>query len=770
MPVLEAQKLLTSETDCKFFDTSMRILHIEDGHVWVIPVAFGKGQKYACGPQWFGEELINELIREKRLIITEFSPPAHWLLDEADLNRLYSGDPNVRCPMIVQRDDAYKAIYPYVSENSVSEAVKTMSYRSWIRARSLELNRTPTWIYHNLHLYWAGGSTQAALLGNTLYCGGRDSAKVQNSKLGRPNVSVIAARSQNPSMDTSALEGFVMTEEDIKKVQFGWSFFLPGRSVRERYLETMAAFYRQSIEIDDDGKQRVVLLPANQRPTLRQFEYWGKKTRNRESSGSSFRPVPVKAMGNANQTVLKIGQLGWADSSDGDVELTSISSRLVRVGTGTYLAIIEARTEVICGVYIGFERPSAKTALLAVAHAAMSKTAWCERFGIAGVTDNHMPPVRLDRIFTDNGELRNYLTMDVSLEAWEGWITYAPAGVPEAKGPIEGDHHVRHSIIDHQLSGTTHGRPKQHGEPDPASEAALNMFEWTHLHIKRILYHNTMQSAPHLLTGEMRKDLTASATRMDIFLWLKKNGYINGAPPSPDLIRAKMLPRFSATITSRGILLHKPDCGKKPQILNGCRFMSDDQGRSTILANALIHGKNIHIHMDPNDLTVAWLPTLQGLLPLKNVYRDDMLISRGSIYELCTIQNSDRLVMLNDRTRQDQCDFELMQTRESVNRAAVAGRDRERAAVESGLLPDPALSNNGETSSERRKAETRKLEEHGMTCPVAVTSHPVTLGDQPLAVPSPPVEASCAKLSRTSAINNDTRAAINAFKRKRSPL
>lgn len=541
MTELEVNLILNSTPEDPAFDNPMRILLVADGYVWMIPVAVGKNRGYARGPLRFLEDLVRSWVKQGRLHLSEFTPPAHWAMPDAELNRLYSGDVDVRCPAIIRRDDSWSTIKPYVRAYQVAEAIQSMSYRTWIPERCSELSTDerrywPAWLYHILHLYWAGGSTPQVLLGNTVYCGARGAVREQTKKLGRPNAE-MAGRGPCTTSDDPDLSGFIMTPEAVARIQFGWQHFNPDRSVAQRYLETMGTYWRESVEMVN-GLPTAILLPSHLRPTKRQFQYWGERADRNRSAAETLpaecntpqtpRPLPSYA----NRNILKIGQIVWADSSPTDVELTSISSRLIHVGQATYLELIDARSEVICGVYIGFERPSARIALLAAAHAAMSKTDWCARFGFPGITDDQIPRIRSDRIFTDNGEFRNVLSMEVSLDAWEGSITYAPAGMPEAKGPVEGDHHARHSETDHRLAGTTHGRQREYGEPDPVVEAAWNMYEYTHLQIARILRHNTGVPAPHLLTGEMRQDLTVAATRMQIFQWLKKHGYLNGAPPA----------------------------------------------------------------------------------------------------------------------------------------------------------------------------------------------------------------------------------------------
>lgn len=763
MEHLQVDLILTGRSSDPVFNKPMRILLIADSYVWMIPVDVGPHRGYAKGVQRFREDLVKSWIGQSKLDLTEFKPPAQWALPDEDINQLYGKRAGEPCKAIIQREAAWNAIQAYVEAHPVSEAVLTMSYRTWIPTRAAELGCSVSWLYHVLHLYWAGGSTRFCLLGNSRYCGSPGVRKAQSTKLGRRNVATSAALRADPATKNLDSVGYIMSLEAINKAQFGWRHFSAGRSVRQAYLETMATFYRDSIKMVGGMPEAVLKLP-NDRPTQRQFEYWGPRDESKhEVDENKNRQDQRRLPGYANQNILKIGQIAWADSSSGDVELTSVVSRLIHVSSATFLELMDARTTVICGVYIGFERPSARIALLAAAHAAMSKADWCARFGFEGITDDQIPAVRLDNIYTDNGEYRNILSAKVTLEAWQGWITYAPAGVPEEKGTIEGDHHVRHKLADHKLAGTTHGRPRCYGEPEPASEAALNIYEYTRIHIERILRHNTQQAVPHLLTGEMRGELDASATRMDIFRWLKKHGYINGTPPSSDVIRAHMLPTFDATMTARGVFVHRPDRGNKPEFLIGCRFVSDYLVQSGMLAAARKHGVSVRLKMDPTDLQVAWLPTAEGLQLLNNVYADDLLIARGSVNELCVIQDGDARVRLKDKARQDQDDLDYINNRENINRSAVEQKIKERTAAKAS---EPDRNSSSHTPSERRQTEIGNLEERGLASPIDVSAPAASSEEAVSAVTTPSTEVTATENKRSAYLIDDTVSAIRKFKQR----
>jgi hypothetical protein len=689
------------------YQTPRRVLAAEGTGYWLIPVEFEGKRKHARGPKFQDAERLEGWLDEGRLRIGEFQCPNIWLASDDKLNQWFGGSDENPCKIIKVRNRAYEAIAPYIADTAPATALSTGSYTAWIRKTAQAGPHKEAFLYDALHRFWAGGMKNA-LLGWTHHNGGRGTKKKQATKLGRPNAIDKAA--------DRASSGYPLSEDDKLKLQCGWQCFVSdGRSTKTAYLETMGQFYLHHKEAVDD-RETVVLLEANLRPTLKQFRYWGPaddpgQSATRRMLGEHEYRLNHRGMpGSSADGVLVIGQRGWSDSSGGDVRLRSVALRSIEVGIPTVLPVMDARSEVICGIYIGFERPSARVQLLAAAHAALPKSDWCARFGIYGVTEDQWPRVRFDQMFLDNGEGRNAQTMRVYLKAWEGWIEYAPAGNGRAKGPIEGEHHVRHVEVDQFLPGATH---PPYGASRQANLSVLNYYEYVAHHIRRILYHNTQQSVPHLVTGEMREELNVTATRMDVFRWLVRHGYVNSQPPDPDIIRAHMLPSFAATITGNGIYLHRPDRGAKKEFVEQCRFVGPYLMDSGLLDAARKQVIPAEVSLDPNDLSVAWFRTRDhGLQRLENICPDRWLIQHCTLDELLLIQDRDHLTLLRDASRAEQAAFNRIAERESAVAATLANAQAQTECTPP-LCDQPAPAN----SSEARRQETGQLEQAGLADP-----------------------------------------------------
>lgn len=682
-----------------------RVLTADAGGYWLIPVDFDGRRKYAHGPHFVDATYLHSAVSDGRLRIGDFKCPVLWQAQDEDLNRWFGGSTKAPCKIIQVRERAYTAIQPYISNTSIHEALTTKSYTNWIRETSKATGHSQAYLYDALHRLWAGDEKNA-LLGLTCYNGGRGKPKKQTRKLGRPNaLDAVAGR---------ASSGLALSDEDKIKLQCGWQCFVSdGRSVRQAHLETARTFYAVTPETGN-GNEETVLADADKRPTLRQFRYWGPRgdpaqSATRRMLGEhEYRLNHLGMHGSATDGIRAVGQRGWIDSSGGDVRLSSITHRATEVGIATYLDVMEALTQVICGVYIGFEPPSARVFLLAAAHAALSKEAWCARFGISGVTDDMIPSLRFEELFHDNGEGRNAQTMRVYLKAWEGWIEFAPAGDGRAKGTIEGDHHLRHLDVDHRLPGTTHPPPGT--KPTPA---IVNYYEYVGHHIHRIIYHNAIEVAPaHLITGEMRNELDATATRMDVFRWYVRHGYVTSPPPDPEMIRAHMLPSFPATITERGIFLHRPDRGNKKEYVQRCRYVNEYLVESGLLEAARRKVIPAEISLDPNDLSVAWFRTRdEGLLQLRNVYPDEWLIRHCTLDELLMLQDRDHLTLLANTSGAEQKAVDFMDRQAASVSSSINARTNETE------LTRPTHQGAGTGGADVKQKETDLLEQRGLADP-----------------------------------------------------
>lgn len=644
--------------------------------VWLIPVEKGAWFDYTKKSFYRRRSDVEAWIIDLRAVVTPFSVPAMWLMTDGVMREtLKQASAGVRCPAQEKRDADYELIRDLVEHHSTAEILDRGLVYRWARRRSQECRVSMRRLYRSLNRYWAGACNKNALLPGYIQRAASKAKRKVRKKLGRCNAAVRAGQKH--------LAGFVINEDAIRKLQFGWEHFkVRGTSVTDACLETAAVFWRADIR-KVDGKRMPVLLPAHKRPTEEQFRYWGPKGDGNKAAWKTqlgvnewereHRPLP----GTVRDGVVASGQVATLDAVSGDVQLVSIVSRLKPVGLLTRITVLDSDLGYIPGFYAGFDAPSGATALQAIANAAGSKVEFCARYDIT-ITDDLWLPMAFKKYGADNGELRNELSMD-AVTAWGASIEYVRSGRAEWKH-VESDHHSAQAKVDHKLPGTTLGRRAKRGEKDPVVTAALNHYEYVRQHIKRVLFHNNEARVPHLLTLEMRQD-GVEPTRQAILKWKLRNGYATQFQPAADVLHARLLPQFKAVINGRGLFIMRPDKGNKLEIVRGARFVSQDLLNSGRMEKGRAKAEPVVVNCDPNDLSRVWLPTRSGLMELANVHSDSLLIARATLTDVLDIQDDDGMEALLGKSATDQKAVEFNVARDTEARAAVNARNAEIRAA-----------------------------------------------------------------------------------------
>ncbi|MGV2291885.1 hypothetical protein AAHK20_24445 [Trinickia sp. YCB016] len=653
MNYIQANHVFRSTSECGPFSGTYRVVLVNQqaDRLWIIQFAYADGGaiSHLRMPRCYSVRAIELLIRQLSVDIVEDAAPTEWLQSDAQIQARYGRSNDAqRCSQLTRRDVRWSVIEPIVTRHTPFELLECGLYQGVVGSRAAELGVCVKKVAGILNLYWAGGGNVNALLPRFHNSGARGQIRIQRKKLGRPN---IAVRNSMPE-----LEGFLIGEEDRQRLRFGWETFVrPGKTVDSAYRRTMEAFYRAETA-SEEGEQVPILKPAHERPTLRQFRYWGNGGNTRKSATylqlfdgdfeRNFRALP----GTARDGVNAVGQIAYCDATSNDVHLVSAVSRIKPVGTLSRIKIVDGLTGLWAGIYCGFDSPSTKTALMAAANSAMDKVDFCARFDVE-ISSDMWPAIAFARYLGDNGEFRSEPCKQ-SISGIGSTLEFAPAGRADSKGPVESSHRQLHSRLDHKLEGTTYGRARRRGEDHPALDAVLTYFEYMRHLIRRIVHYNNYERCEHLLTTEMRRD-GVTPTRISIYWWCVENGYIAGAPPSADAIRAHLLPALPAVLTGSGIYLVRPDRGRKIELISGARFVGEVLLKKGLMLRARGRHEQVEVRGDPQDLRRMWLVS-EGIHELKNVSLDSLAVREWTLADHLSVQDSDALARHLAKTELDQ--------------------------------------------------------------------------------------------------------------------
>jgi len=288
---------------------------------------------------------------------------------------------------------------------------------------------------------------------------------------------------------------------------------------------------------------------------------------------------------------------------------------------------------------VGFEAPSALTALLTILNAAEDKIEFCDRYGIELKSRDDWISMVGTKIKGDWGEpsAREFQT---AIEDIEGSIIYAPSYFPEGKAAVESEHHSMHRRYEHRLAGSTQGRRAQRGERDPAKDACLTPFEFMRDFIRETLRFNNQAYAPPEFL-EMVKD-GVGPTRKEQILWCREKGYAASGFGSIDSLRIRCLPKMKASIGVDGIHIFDPTT-KRDVLLDLVYYSRELGGAEDRPKDRYVSRERTHcwVRIDPSTVGHVWLDGRDLIkVPLNT---RDPLLPRLSWGDVLTIAHDKKL-------------------------------------------------------------------------------------------------------------------------------
>lgn len=626
---------------------------------------------YAKGFFSFKLSLLQSLLDTKVIKKTSLQIPGHWYLSDAELRKLSppKDDPKIqpedrhRSPLELKRDFKMDLIEPIVAiaQSSTRRPPDLTYLDAMVQDRAREAGVSAGQVFNALHRYYAFGCIRNALLPSST---GRSGAPgvprraKNNVKLGRKNAAVKAGHPE--------LAGLALTEADIQNIQDGFSMFVRGgTTVPQAFLATSATFYSTGYSFKH-GHLVPNLPDAHLRPTLVEFAYHGPRGGDGTSAARrmmgegewarNYRPL----VGSVRDGIPTIGQVGSLDASPVDVNFVSCSDPLQPIGVGRGLFVRDAWSGLYLGWHVTLGGLGTDDAKLAILRAATDKSSILKRYNL-DLPPEDFPNLFFTKYLSDNGELRSSDGIRSIGDELKSRIEFVASGRADRNSPSESGHHSRHRLFDHHLPGTTKGRQAKRGEPLPITNALLNRFSYTRLLLLWIHWANTKQELPlHMLPTEMQREFSAQGkpvdrTRIGLFRWAKANGYVSGKPVDPTYLRAHLLPKFTASVSRTGLILHRPNTGSAVELLHGARFNHEYLAHAGIIRDCISKGiKHLEVRADPDDLTHVLLLDQEGVHVIPNIKDDFIIVHEGGIADLCAINDSEKVHSVISASRRDQ--------------------------------------------------------------------------------------------------------------------
>lgn len=452
-----------------------------------------------------------------------------------------------------KRDRAWSAIAPIIASG---ELVFFPSKRGQLITQAMQCTgRSKPTIRKDLRRYWQGGQIVNALLPRFDLCGGKGKERLKRGdKRGRPSLLSLAyGEPMGINVDADIRE---------KLVKGSRLFYENGakRTLKQAYQLTLEKFFHKGYKLEQ-GVLVPIMPPAEELPSLTQFQYWYNKSRDisrelRSRHGERQFNLRHRSIG-GDSTLMAFGpgSLYQIDATIADVYLVSSLNRNWIIGRPTLYLVIDVFSRLITGFAVTLENPSWLGAMLALENACADKVEYCARYGIE-ITEAEWPSHHLpEAILADRGELEGYNANNL-VESLGVVVCNTPPYRADFKGIIERSFRTLNDEIIHWLPGAV-ANHRERGERDHRLDGVLTLFEFRSLMILFINEHNNEKRLDEYRLEEFMIESEVAPYPVNIWHWGVENRVGCLRWQSLETIRYALLPSDTARVTRNGIRFKK---------------------------------------------------------------------------------------------------------------------------------------------------------------------------------------------------------------------
>ena len=442
-----------------------------------------------------------------------------------------------------RRDRLWNMIRSAVeAEPDIYDNKKRMSI---LRRIATENNVDPSYLFALLDKYWRSGKTKNAFVPKYAKCGAKGKTRQAYHNDG-----------ERRAKDASA--GKTLTDDDRHYFLSAINKYYLTRNklaLTTVYEKLLHDFY--SIPSSDNGTKRK-LLPSNERPTFRQFEYWYYKNRNivaehkKRNGEITFELTGRGVLGRSDHGLMGPGAQFQIDATVGDIYLVSQFDRSNLIGRPVMYFVVDAFSRMITGMSIGLEGPSWKSAMTALANMAADKVAYCNEYGIEIACSEwpcrHIPSV----LRGDRGEMESK-NADNLVNILGIRIENTPPYRADLKGIIEHQFKMVNTSSVAMLPGSVKPDMSRRGGRDYRLDAKLDIRQFTQIIIKCVLYYNNHHYMEYYERSEAMIRDHVKAIPIKLWDWGISNfsGALRSFPEG--VVRLAVMPSDKATVTGKGI-------------------------------------------------------------------------------------------------------------------------------------------------------------------------------------------------------------------------
>jgi len=519
---------------------------------------------------------------------------------------------------IAHRDRSWGLISEMITK--VPDVLQKNQRKKLITEAMLKHNiKSHVTFYRLLRKYWQRGMIKDSLLPD--YALNKKEANYVE-KTGRPK--------------KNGKKGIIITEE--VKNQFSKSvkkYYLSKKkpSLNFAFKMMINDYYVKLKYYDENGDNKLILKPEEERPTFRQFQYWFNKNYNHDEVTIGREGIKKyeqnyrSILGSSTAETSGPGDIYQIDATPGNVYLVNRFNPNWMVGRPTTYFIVDVYTHLITGLYVGIENASWKAMMNAIVNACMDKVEYCKKFGI-NITTEMWPSMHLPSNFIgDRGELASK-GVDHLIEGLGPHISNTPPYRPDWKGIVESLFGTSQEKIKPFLPGYVHEDYGERGAKDYRLEASLTIEEYTKILINYILFYNHNFYMKDYVRSEEQINDNVQPIPIKLWEWGVKNAAGKLHKHSIDKVKFYLLPREKATITEKGI---------KYKTMNYITPLAIEQGW---FSRARLKGSwKVEFSYDPRNMDTIYLHTND-----EKLFIPCTLVEHHSRFKNKTIEEIEQLI------------------------------------------------------------------------------------------------------------------------------
>lgn len=510
--------------------------------------------------------------------------PHRWQMTE--IEKLHS-----KGKLVIVADDETQ------SRHSARESDSAIAKARWARIKDLvsgnplavleKANRAATLRVHgeligvsaktllaDLRLWWTGGQTQSALLGDYYRCGrvneGTANTLVYEKVGAKTNQLVFfapagqKARGRKPVVgDYEPMVIPTALRKEIIKVASAYYLKDESRSVRATSDYVISQLFSLKDENGnalrgEDGLS-AVLKPLGQRPTHEQIRYMLRKSLSdaerfrKRINKSDYDNNHAASHGSVLDDTIGAGDVYEIDATFIDLWVVSADNRAVIIGKATLYLVFDRYTRLIVGLYISLENPSWTEAKQAILTIGSDWEATCSRLKVPyRPQDWPAQGVMPNRFFGDRGEMLSNAS-NILCEGLQISVTNPPSKASQQKCIVEGGFFttqvpLRDAAPGYEFPRNAKRRRGKHYDRD----ACLTLDELTAIYLRIVIAHNNKAAHGYPLSPE---DVFSGFKATPVALWNRSIAERMGAPARyrHSHLKKMLMPTGLATVRVDGI-------------------------------------------------------------------------------------------------------------------------------------------------------------------------------------------------------------------------